>query len=276
MKSKTGKDILMMNLPHQKFLVDQILPTGLYLLAGSPKMGKSWFVLQLGIAVSNGQSFLGFNANAARVLYLCLEDTYQRIRNRLIDYEDDSLDQIEFVLDSRKLDAGLISDLKHHLEAKPDIKLIIIDTLQKIRAVRSEGYAYSQDYKDINILNRFVNETGVTVILVHHLRKMKADDSFEEISGTTGLTGAVDGMYVLKKINDSKNEVRLVATGRDIVEFELKMSFNETTHRWELLEKSLEDLILDECVLRVVQYIKQTNLFEGTSTELSEELKFKL
>ncbi len=127
----------MMDLPHQDYVVEPILPTGLYLLAGSPKIGKSWFVLKLGIAVSNGQSFLGFKTSESSVLYLCLEDTYQRIRNRLMDYEEESLDHIDFVLESQSLDYGLINDLKYHLELKPNTKLIIIDTLQKIRNNRS-------------------------------------------------------------------------------------------------------------------------------------------
>ena len=262
----------MMDLPHQDYVVETILPTGLYLLAGSPKIGKSWFVLQLGIAVSNGQSFLGFKSHASSVLYLCLEDTYQRIRNRLMDYEEECLDHIDFVLESQSLDYGLINDLKYHLELKPNTKLIIIDTLQKIRNNRSDGYAYGQDYKDINVLNKFVNETGITVILVHHLRKMKAEDSFEEISGTTGLTGAVDGMFVMKKSSNRSQEATLIATGRDIESFELKLSFNNLSHRFELLEKSLEDEIEDNCIISVIRLIYQLQFFEGSASELSELL----
>lgn len=262
----------MMDLPHQDYVVEPILPTGLYLLAGSPKIGKSWFVLQLGIAVSNGQSFLGFKSHASSVLYLCLEDTYQRIRNRLMDYEEEYLDHIDFVLESQSLDYGLINDLKYHLETKPDTKLIIIDTLQKIRNNRSDGYAYGQDYKDINVLNKFVNETGITVILVHHLRKMKAEDSFEEISGTTGLTGAVDGMFVMKKLSNRSQEATLIATGRDIESFELKLSFNNSIHRFELLEKSLEDEVEDNCIINVIKLIHELKYFEGTASELSELL----
>lgn len=266
----------MMDLPHQNYVVEPIIPTGLYLLAGSPKIGKSWFVLQLGIAVSNGQPFLGFKSHASSVLYLCLEDTYQRVRNRLMDYEEERLDHIDFVLESQSLDYGLINDLKYHLELKPDTKLIIVDTLQKIRNNRSDGYAYGQDYKDINVLNKFVNETGITVILVHHLRKMKAEDSFEEISGTTGLTGAVDGMFVMKKSSNRSQEATFIATGRDIESFVLKLSFNNLSHRFELLEKSLEDEIEDNCIISVIRLIYQHKFFEGSASELSELLDINI
>lgn len=272
-ESKTGEEILTMNLPTQSYLVEPILPSGLFLLAGSPKIGKSWFVLQLGIAISNGTEFLGFKTQQSKVLYLCLEDTYQRIQNRLIDYEDESLDNIEFTMQANKLDNGLVKELDHYVAEHGKTKLIIIDTLQKIRTVRGDGYTYGQDYKEINILNEFVNRTGVSILLVHHLRKMKADDPFEEISGTTGIAGAVDGMYVMKKNKESRNGINLTATGRDILSFDLKISFNEETHHWELLEKSLEDETMDEHILNLVEFVNRVESFEGTATELSDLLK---
>lgn len=244
--SKTGEELLAMDLPHHEYLVDQIFPPGLFILAGSPKIGKSWFVLQLGIAIINGTMFLGFETSQSQVLYFCLEDTYQRIQNRLIDYEDEPLDNIHFSNESKKLDKGLVNDLVEYLDYQPEIKLIIIDTLQKIRTVKSESYVYGQDYKEINKLNDFVNQTGVSILLVHHLRKMKAEDPFEEISGTTGIIGAVDGMYVMKKERDYKNKVTLTATGRDLVSFDMRIKFNEETHQWELLNKSLEEEVLDD------------------------------
>lgn len=272
-ESKTGEEILTMNLPTQSYLVEQILPSGLFLLAGSPKIGKSWFVLQLGIAISNGTEFLGFKTQQSKVLYLCLEDTYQRIQNRLIDYEDESLDNIEFTMQANKLDNGLVKELDHYVAEHEKTKLIIIDTLQKIRTVRGDGYTYGQDYKEINILNEFVNRTGVSILLVHHLRKMKADDPFEEISGTTGIAGAVDGMYVMKKNKESSNGINLTATGRDILSFDLKISFNEETHHWQLLEKSLEDETMDEHILNLIEFVNRVESFEGTATELSDLLK---
>lgn len=275
-ESKTGEDILAMDLPNQEYLVEQILPNGLFLIAGSPKIGKSWFVLQLGIAISNGSEFLGFNTSQSHVLYFCLEDTYQRIQNRLIDYEDELLGNIEFSTSSSKLDNGLIEELDSYITNHEDTKLIIIDTLQKIRNVRTDGYTYGQDYKEINILNEFVNRTGVSILLVHHLRKMKADDPFEEISGTTGIAGAVDGMYVMKKHRDIKNEVSLIATGRDMESFDLKLGFNNDSHRWELIDKSLEDEVIDEYVLNVIKLIEMIDFFYGTATELSELLREKL
>ena len=275
-ETKTGEEILEMNLVHQEYLVEQILPSGLFLLAGSPKIGKSWFVLQMGIAISNGVDFLGFRAKMAHVLYLCLEDTYQTIRNRLLDYEEDPLNNITFSTSSSKLDKGLIEELEQYLVEHDDTKLIIIDTLQKIRNVRADGYTYGQDYKEINVLNDFVNRTGVSILVVHHLRKMKSDDPFEEISGTTGIAGAVDGMYVMKKHKDIRDEVTLTATGRDIESFDLKISFNKETHYWELIEKSLENEIEDECVVNVVKLFQTLDSFEGTATELSQMLKMEL
>jgi hypothetical protein len=257
-----------MKLPQHHYLVDQLLPFGLFLLAGNPKIGKSWFVLQLGIAVSNGTEFLGFKTNQSHVLYFCLEDTYQRIQERLIDYEDEPLDNIKFSREAKKLNKGLTQSLMSYLKQHPDTKLIIIDTLQKIRTSKIDGYTYGQDYKEINILNDFVNKTEVSILLVHHLRKMKAENPFEEISGTTGISGAVDGMYVMKKVHESSDDIKLIASGRDIINFDLTIHFNKDTHHYELLKKSLEDVVEDEITLKVIEIIKELKFFEGTATEL--------
>lgn len=273
MEIKTGEEILQMELESQKFLVDQILPVGLSLLAGSPKIGKSWFVLQLGIAISNGLDFLGFNTTQSNVWYLCLEDTYQRIQNRLIDYEDLPLDNIVFSPQAKSLNKGLIKQLEDYIAISKNTKLIIIDTLQRIRSSNTDGYTYGQDYNEINILNDFVNRTGISILIVHHLRKMKAENPFEEISGTTGIAGAVDGMYVMKRNQENKSEANLIATGRDFESFDLKIRFNEESHQWELLEKSLEDSVEDECVLHVIKLMNSLNEFNGSATDLSELLK---
>ncbi len=270
MNYKTGEEILEMNLPKQKFLIDQILPKGVVLLAGSPKIGKSWFVLQMAVSISNGISFLNFNTSQAKVLYLSLEDTFQRLQNRLIDYDDYELENVHFITESRSLKSGLIEDIELYLDGNPSTKLIIIDTLQKIRDVRGDGYSYGLDYKDISILTKLSNKKNITMIIVHHLRKMKSEDSFEEISGTTGLTGAVDAMYVMKK--QKNNDVVLEATGRDIETFDLKIRFNKENHQWELIHKSLEDFIEDEAILKVIEFMNTHHEFKGSATRLSELL----
>ena len=147
----------------------------------------------------------------------------------MIDYEDEPLDNIKSSTSASKLDSSLIEELDHYISEHENTRLIIIDILKKIRNTRIDGYTYGQDYKEINILNDFVNRTGVYILLVHHLGKMKADDPFEEISGTTEIAGAVDGMYVIKKNRESRNEVTLIATGRDIISFDLTLRFNEET-----------------------------------------------
>ena len=274
-KYYTGEEILQMQLPYQNYLVDQILPAGLFLLAGKPKIGKSWFVLQLGIAISTGQKFLGFDTHLGKVWYMCLEDTTHRIQNRLIDFEENELDNIKFSFESKSLSTGLLKELALFISEYPDTKLIIIDTLQKVRDVNTNGNAYGHDYKEINEFNHFVNETGVSILLVHHLRKAKSDDPFEEISGTTGIAGAVDGMFVLNSDRSLKNSVSLVATGRDIEQFEMKLQFNKDSHHWEVLDKSLESSVEDEVVISVIKLIKEIKEFESTATELSKLIKDK-
>lgn len=275
MNTQTGEEILQMKLPHQSYIVEQILPTGLYLLAGKPKIGKSWFVLQLAISVSNGRDFLGFKTTKSGVLYLSLEDTKHRIQSRLIDYEEYDLDEVEFGLHAKTLNEGLMNDLGKYIHDNQSVRLIIIDTLQKVRDVNSYGTTYGQDYKEINEFNHFVNTTGVSILLVHHLRKMKSEDPFEEISGTTGIAGAVDGMYVLNSDRSTQDDVSFIATGRDIEQFDMRLKFDKEIHQWEVIEKSLEAIVEDEIIHFVITLINEIKEFKSTATRLSELLQEK-
>lgn len=66
-----------------EFVIDGLLAQGLYILAGAPKVGKSWLVLDMCLSISKGESVLGQKTLQGTALYLCLEDSYARIQNRL-------------------------------------------------------------------------------------------------------------------------------------------------------------------------------------------------
>ena len=215
------------------FIVEGLIPRGLHILAGSPKIGKSWLVLWLCLKVSEGEPVWEHKANRCGVLYLCLEDTYNRIQNRLFEITDTAPSNLHFAVMADVLGSGLEQQITAFLKQEPDTKLIVIDTLQRIRSVDMSSNTYANDYKDICELKKLADKHSNAIILVHHLRKHSDKDPFNMVSGTTGITGGVDTTYVLEKDKRSDNTAKLHVTGRDVEYMELSLRFENFV--WECL-----------------------------------------
>ena len=181
-------------------LIDGLLYPGTYIFAGSPKLGKSFLMAQLAYHVSTGQDLWGYKVHQGTVLYLALEDDFQRIQSRMfMMYGVNDTPNLHFATAAGKMGNGLDEQLKNFVQEHQDTNLIIIDTMQKIREVGGEAYSYASDYEIIGRIKQFADQHGICVLTVHHTRKQQADDSFETISGTTGLLGCADGSLLMQK-----------------------------------------------------------------------------
>jgi len=122
-------------LPPTRFIIGGILPQGLHILAGAPKIGKSWLALTICLRVASGEALWDFQVSRGTVLYLCLEDSFTRIQNRLFDIADDAPENLHFATMSEVIGKGLENQIENFLKAHPDTVLIVIDTLRRIRKV---------------------------------------------------------------------------------------------------------------------------------------------
>ena len=222
------------------FIVENLLPQGLHLLAGAPKVGKSWLALWLCLQVAQGEPLWNFATRPCEVLYLCLEDSFQRIQNRLLDLTEDAPSTLHFAVMSEQLHSGLLDQIEQFLREHPATGLVVIDTLQRIRAAGNEPNPYASDYRDIGVLKALADRHRIAVLLIHHLRKLNDDDPMNMISGTTGLSGATDSNFVLRKSKRRENTATLYCTGRDIAYRELSLEFDSGSHIWSLLSDSCE------------------------------------
>ena len=134
------------------FVVDDLLPQGLHLLAGAPKIGKSWLALWLCLCAAQGKPLWTFATRPCEVLYLCLEDSFQRIQSRLFDLTEDAPPTLHFAVMSQQLHNGLVEQIEQFLKEHPQTRLIVIDTLQRIRTAGNDANAYASDYRDIGVL----------------------------------------------------------------------------------------------------------------------------
>ena len=222
------------------FVVEDLLPQGLHLLAGAPKIGKSWLALWLCLCTAQGKPLWSFATKPCEVLYLCLEDSFQRIQSRLFDLTEDAPPSLHFAVMAEQLHSGLVEQIEQFLKDHPATGLVVIDTLQRIRTVGNETNPYASDYRNIGVLKALADRHRIAILLIHHLRKLDDDDPMNMISGTTGLSGATDSNFVLRKNKRGENAATLYCTGRDIAYRELSLEFNNESHIWNLLSDSCE------------------------------------
>lgn len=229
-----GKDI-----PPIRWIVENLIPAGLNILASPPKYGKSWAVLDLGLSVTAGGRFLGYQTSPCEVLYLALEDSERRLKSRMIKLlaGKNAPAGFHFATAAHDMDNGLFDELEGFLKAHPKTGLIIIDTLQRVRgAVHGKEGAYAADYREVGGLKAFADGHGIAILLVHHLRKMADDsDPFNRISGTNGLMGAADTALVLTKEKRGDENATLSIVGRDVESSDTVLRFNKDACRWENL-----------------------------------------
>ena len=177
--------------PPKAAIIDGLLYAGTYLFVGAPKIGKSFFMAQLSYHIATGTSLWQYDVHPGEVLYLALEDDYARIQKRLYKmFGSKDTPNLHFATQSMTLGGGLLDQLETFLAHHPETRLMIVDTLQKIREIGSDKYNYANDYEIVGRLKAFSDRHNLCLLIVHHTRKMESEDSFDMISGTNGLLGA--------------------------------------------------------------------------------------
>lgn len=269
--------------PH--IVVEDMLYQGLTLLAGAPKVGKSWLCLDLCISVSKGQPVLGLKTNKCDCLYLALEDSYYRLQRRarkILKSEEAIPEGFRINILANPLNEGLFEQLQYELEEYPNTKLIIIDTLQKIRGTPNKADTmYGYDYKEMTKIKSFADKHKICIVVIHHLKKGNENDTFDKINGSTGLRGAVDTAIILSKIKDKK-EVVFSIEGRDVESTEKLLILNKETCKWEVVCSDLETLETrtdieiynsDPVVITIKKLLEEKpEGFETTSKDLMKKI----
>jgi len=205
-------------------------------------LGKSWLGLGLALAVASGGAAFGkVPVERGEALYLALEDTPKRLQSRLgmMLHGEPAPDGLHLATAWPRLDQGGLQHLEAWLDEHQDARLVIVDTFQKLRPPQDGRGLYEQDYAALAGLKALADRHGVAVLVVHHLRKGSSEDPLEEVSGTTGLTGAADTVWVLRR-DRGRMDATLFITGRDTEEQETALQFDPSLGLWCLLGSAEE------------------------------------
>jgi hypothetical protein len=261
-KTFTAAELMVENLPEVPWVVSDVLPEGVTFLAGKPKLGKSWMVLGMGLAVAAGGVALGVKSvQRGEVLYLALEDNRRRLQKRLkvLLTHSAAPDGLHLNLDWPRADEGGIQALDDWLRAHPDCRLVVIDTLARFKP-RATGRRtqYDEDRDAVDPLAPLAAEHGVSILLVHHLRETESDDPLDMITGSVGLTGGVDGALVLKR-KRGRADAFLHVDGRDIENpAELALKFDPNAATWAIVGDA-EQYRLSEARLAIVRTLENAD-----------------
>jgi hypothetical protein len=163
-----------------------------------------------------------------------------------------------------------VGQLEDYLKERPGTRLIVIDTLQKVRTA-SKDNAYANDYGDISLLKDFADRHALAVVVVHHIRKQGDSDVFNRVSGTTGLTGSADATFVLEKEHRASDTASLYAIGRDIEYQEFTLRFRECS--WELVERKSQEQLAAEVPPILFRLMERRREWSGTATELLTQME---
>lgn len=262
--------------PPRSPVVDGFLYGGTYLFVGAPKVGKSFFMGQLAYHVAMGLPLWDYPVRKGTVLYLALEDDYARLQRQLSQmFGIESADNLYFATQAKTLKEGLDGELEEFVKQHTDARLIIIDTLQKVREVGGETFSYSNDYEIVTKLKAFSDKYGICLLVVHHTRKMESGDSFDMISGTNGLLGAADGAFIMQKKKRTDNTAVLDIVGRDQPDQELTIEFDRERCIWKF--KKAETELWKQPPNPLLEAINEFLAggrpeWEGTATELLKQL----
>jgi RecA-family ATPase len=209
--------------PEPAWSVPGIIPEGSCILAGQPKIGKSFLVLAIALAAARGGEVLGVRVEQRPVLYLALEDGAQRLQSRARMLLDDEPLPEEFYCLTREHASSAMDVACEWVEAYKGCKpMVIVDTLEKVRGARGNN-PYADDYKAGTSLQSLL-AVGGSVIAVHHTRKGESDDFLDDVSGTLGLVGSVDTVITLKRARTG-DVGTLSVTGRDVEEMVYSLTF---------------------------------------------------
>jgi RecA-family ATPase len=221
-----------------RIILPDLIPEGVTLVAGKPKVGKSWLAYDVCLAVADETRFVLGTMKPVNgdVLYLALEDNQRRLKKRLdkILQSGKAPERLHLHTEWKRMDQGGLEDLEVWIKSVEAPRLIWIDTLAKIRALPGRNEPpYAADYRAIEAIQKLAGQYGVAIVFNTHLRKAASeDDAFDEVSGTLGLTGAADTIIVMKR---HSGMMKIHVRGRDIEEAEFAAEFNRDTCRWRLV-----------------------------------------
>ena len=271
------RSLMTEDIPPLKFAVKPILPEGLVCIAGRPKAMKSWQMLKLCFCVENGLNYLGHEVEQGNALYLALEDSKRRLKERTFKLKHNDVQYFPTTdIEAPYLNNGLEEDLQRWIDGVKNPKLIVIDTLARVKQRVSgfnKGTAYDQDNELLRRIQQLAITNGVCIAFITHLSKAQQDYSFDKITGSVGLQGMTDAMWLIDRGDNSPN-ASITGRGRDILDFQYAVKWNDETMTYDFVGNKFE-IELNEnrkMILDAMKELKRSGKIEVRPIDIIKHL----
>jgi len=249
----TATELMEKEFPPPEWLIEGLLPEGLTVLSGAPKIGKSWLSLQLALAVTTGRPIFGrAPASEKGVLLLALEDNERRLKERITKCGITPSENFCITTNWK----GGITALRQYLLDNPQIKVCIIDTLAVFLPSQGAGgrTAYDADVVRMRELHDLIQATKISLIVIHHDKQGDDPDWASKMSGSNGITGTADTLIRLSVKTRGSKQAKLEVTGRDVEDLELNLKLDETNMSWQI-DKGQNDKQLAPLQIEVLKLV---------------------
>ena len=256
-----------------RWIITGLIPEGLTLIVGKPKIGKSWFVLESAIRAAQGKQFIGYETEKSKVLYYALEDSERRLNNRIGKLGGiKDAENFYYSCTLEPLTEGCIDQIEENLSA--GFKLIIIDTYARIKTATKRD-AYAEETQALAGLQRLALAYQAAIILVHHSRKnTESTDLYDQVLGSQALTGTADSSIILER-DRKTHRIILNQTGRDIEDKRIAIDFDVDDERVSFeFAGNADEVQLSETATLIVDHLKKTEL-HLTPPEIAQALNLK-
>lgn len=240
LKAISAEELQKMEFAERYYAVEDMIPQGETVIGAPPKTGKSWLMLDMCLKIAKGEEFLGFQTRQSDTLYLALEDgdSFEQERLNIVTGGEVAPKNFHFVFtDVMPMNEGFLLQLDDLITQYPEIKVVVIDTLQfiKYRQGKSES-AYECDYRTGRDLKKYAEKHDLAIVVVTHTTKMShPEDDMANISGTNGVTGAADSVIVLTKDHRTDTNARMFISGRKVRQSVHNIDFDDKSCQWQYM-----------------------------------------
>ena len=270
--TKTAADLLSTVFEPKEMCIQGLMPQGICILAGPQKVGKSFLALDICTSVASGQPVLGRETAQGECLYLGLEDTYRRLQSRLQIMDVEPSDSLHFAVATDKIGGGLENQIEEFSTEHPNLRLVVIDVLQLAR--KNAKTNYSAEYSELAGLRDLANNHGICIMMIMHMRKSRDRDPLNNIYGGGGFVASADAILMLTEERRGSGTGTILCTGREIESVEIAVHFDKESMRWCAINDPATNGNGENKTLAAVYiYIRKKKHFEGSATELIQELK---
>jgi AAA domain len=272
----TAEDLINTEFPPINWAIPDILPAGVTLFGGREKMGKSWFALGECIAIANGGYVLGkIPVEQGTALFISLEDSKRRLRDRVIKLKREGKvsNKLVFATDWPRVGDGAIEYLAEFLDDYRDTRLVVIDTLKRIRPYSSgRRNIYDVDYEAVAPFVDLVADRNVALKLIHHLnQEPNPHDPYDSFQGSSGLTGAVEGIMILRRTRGD-TDAELLVEGKDVERQDLAIKWAADACTWTV-EGDAEHFRMSKERREIIDVYKTNSVRTLTPTLVASQLK---